>query len=232
MAPNSSKKHPLAPGSSAIMAGKLHALLADLNMATGLESPITPAAPVPSTSGDTAVILSAIESSRSSLLSRIDKLTEECNFISADLDKIRGRHAESETRISATEDLTTCHDRRIEGLEHMVKTLVAKSDDAENLLRSNNVRVLGLPEGSEGEWPAEFAEAFFKDILNLAPVPPTYVVEPAQCVPTGRRTPGSPPRPFLMRFLNYRDRDPILSEARKHPILKYENTDIHLYPDF
>lgn len=177
-----------------------------------------------------AVILMTIENSRSSLLTRINKLTEEGSCIRADLDKIRGRLTESEMRISATKDLTTSHDRRIEALKSTVKTLVAKSDDAKNCLRRNNVKVLGLPEGSEGERPAEFAEAFFKDILELALVPPTYVVERAHHIPPGCCTPRAPPRPFLVRFLNYRDR--ILSEARKHPNFKYENADIHFYPDF
>lgn len=230
-APNSSKKHPpvQAERPDAILADRLQALLAELNMEANRGGP---SATESTTSGDTAVILLAIENSRSSLLTRIDKLTEECNCIRADLDKIRGRLTESESRISATEDLTTSHDHRLEVLENTVKSLVAKSDDAENRLRRNNVRVLGLPEGSEGERPAEFAEAFFKDILELTPVSPTYVVERAHRVPTGRRPPGAPPRPFLVRFLNYRDRDRILSEARKHPHLKYENADVHFYPDF
>lgn len=93
-------------------------------------------------------------------------------------------------------------------------------------------RVLGLPEGAEGDHPAEFAENFFKDLLDLPSVSSTYVVERAHQVPMVRRTVGAPPRPFLVKFLNFQDRDCILSEARKHPTLKYENTAVHFYPDF
>lgn len=57
--------------------------------------------------------------------------------------------------------------------------LVVKSDDAENRLRRNNVWVLGLSEGAEGDHPTEFAEAFFKELLGLTEVSPTYVVEHA-----------------------------------------------------
>lgn len=34
-------------------------------------------------------------------------------------------------------------------------------------------------------------------------------------MPMGRRIPGGPPRSFLVWFLNFRDRDRVLSEARK-----------------
>lgn len=48
----------------------------------------------------------------------------------------------------------------------------------------------------------------------------------------GNRPPGAYPRPFLVRFLNYRDRDMILSESRKHPELRHENARVMLFPDF
>lgn len=57
-------------------------------------------------------------------------------------------------------------------------------------------------------------------------------MECAHRVPSGRRPDGAWPRAFLDRLLNFRDRDLILSEARKHPEIKYENAVIHLYPDF
>lgn len=89
-----------------------------------------------------------------------------------------------------------------------------------------------MPEGAEDDHPPEFAENFLKDLLGLPSVSATYVVERAHRVPTGRQIAGAPPRAYLVKFLNFRDRDCILSEARKHPTLKYENTAVHFYPDF
>lgn len=219
-----------SPQTDPILVGRLRALLADLEMDPGPAPMAEGSAPPPQDS--TATILDAIERSRTSLLVRIDHLAEECNLIRNDLDKIRGRMTETESRVSATEDLTATHATSIAELQRTVQSLVAKSDDAENRLRRNNVRVLGLPEGEEGDHPAVFAEEFFKNLLGFTDVPPTYVVERAHRVPTGRVIPGSPPRPFLVRFLNYRDRDRILSEARKHPTLKHCNSSILLFPDF
>lgn len=90
----------------------------------------------------------------------------------------------------------------------------------------------GLAEGSEGDHLVEFAETFFKTLLNLTEISPRYAVERAHRVPTGRYTAEAPPRPFLVRFLNYRDLDCILSEACKCPNLPYEHTMVHFYPDF
>lgn len=145
------------------------------------------------------------------------------------MDKIRGRLSETESLIATTEDLTACHDDALLTLQRTNQSLVAKSDNEENWLRRNNVRVLGLV---EGDHLADFAEAFFMSLLDLTEVPPTYAVERAHRVPTGRSTPGAPPRPFLVRFLNYRDRDRIICEASKHPTLPFEHTLVHLYPDF
>lgn len=109
---------------------------------------------------------------------------------------------------------------------------MARSEDAENCLRCNNVWVVGLPECAEGQNPVVFAETFFKQLLGLQQLSPVYVVERAHRVPTGRRPAGAWPRAFLFRLLNFRDRDLILAEARKHPELKHDNAVIHLYPDF
>lgn len=104
---------------------------------------------------------------------------------------------------------------------------MAKSDDVENCFRQNNDRVLGFPESA-----GVTAESFFKDILGLQSVPPTYVVERAHRVPMGRQIPGAPPCPFLVKFLNFQYRGHILSKSRKQSALKYENPAVHFYPDF
>lgn len=83
----------------AILTQRLQALL------TTMEEGTLAPAPAPSMSqppaADTAFILAAIESSRASLLVRID-LAEECNLIRNDLDKIGGHLSESKTRVSVS----------------------------------------------------------------------------------------------------------------------------------
>lgn len=76
-------------------------------------------------------------------------------------------------------------------LQNRLKCLVAESDDAENRMRRNNVWVLGLPEGSKRNRLTEFVEAFFKDILGLEDICPTYVAVRAHRVPMGRPISGA-----------------------------------------
>lgn len=180
----------------------------------------------------TGPILEAIAASKTELVSRIDCLASECNLIRHDLDKIRGRLTTAEDRISEVEDASHTQGSQLNELKDMVRALQRRADDAEDRQRRNNVRVVGLPEGVEGSTPSTFAEQFFKSLLSLGDLPPTYVAERAHRVPTGARPSGAPPRPFLVRFLNYKDRDMLLAEARKHQDLKYENARIMLFPDF
>lgn len=181
--------------SAAVSAGKKSSHAPTPSWINSAEMSVDPAAsqsqPAPARASDTATILSEIEQSRASLMVRIHYLNAECNLIRADLDKFRGRLSETGSRISTNEDITTQHADSLSSLQNTVQMLVAKSDDAENRMRRNNVRVLGLPEWAEGDHPAEFAEAF-KTLLNLTEVYQTYVVERAHRVPTGRYMAGAP----------------------------------------
>lgn len=132
---------------------------------------------------DTSLILSAIEKSKASLLVHIGHLAKKGNLIRNDLDKIRGHLTELETRVLAMEDHTGQHVDMIAELQHTVKLLVRKADDAENRMCCNNVRVLNIPDWAEEDHPADFAEAFFKDLLNLPEVPAMYIAECANQVP-------------------------------------------------
>lgn len=166
-------------------------------------------------------------------MGRIDSLAIECGLIRQDLDKFRGRVSAAGSCISEIEvDAGTSNMRHEHELQHTVKLLIAHSEDMENLLRRNNGRVVGLPEGSEGSSPTGFAEMFFKDILKLNQVSLAYIVEQAHRVLMGPRPQRAPPGPFSVRFLNYWDRDFILAEARKQPQLRYKNITLHFFPDF
>lgn len=135
----------------------------------------------------------ATEASKTSLVTRIDTLALECGLMSQDLDKIPGRLGSAETCISDVEDTSSTHNRTLTDLQRQVNLLKARSDDAEKRLHRNNERVVGLPEGMEGDNPATFAESW-----SLERVSPAYQVERAHRVPTGARIPGAIPRSFLV----------------------------------
>lgn len=104
--------------------------------------------------------------------------------------------------MAAIEDTTAQHDQLLQSLQQTIHALTAKWDDAENQQCRNNFQVLGLPEGSEVEHAAEFAESFFKYLLDLYDLSPTYMIEWTHRVPTGHRVPGTP-QTFLSPVLQF-----------------------------
>lgn len=186
----------------------------------------------PKTDQSTAAILMAIAESKSSMEGKIEKVALKCGLIRQDMDRFRGCLTDAKHRILAVEDTPASTVQTLADMPQKVKVLMAPSEDAENRLRHNNVRVVGLPEDAEGSNPAVFAEAFFKQLLGLQQLFPMYTVERAHSVPTGPRPAGLMPRAFLVHLLNFRDINQILGEAHKHPELRHENAVIHLCPDF
>lgn len=62
---------------------------------------------------------------------------------------------------------------------------------------------------------------------------PMFAVERAHRVPSRPPHPGEPPRPFLFKFLNFKDRDSALYQARtRGDAMKVDNVCISFYPDF
>lgn len=131
----------------------------------------------------TAIILAAIADSMSSVEGKIDTLSIECGLIRQNMDKFRGRLHEAEQRISEVEYTSASTMQSVAELQQQVKLLMSRSEEAENRLRRNNVRVVGLPEGTEGSNAVVFAETFFKLLLCLQHLSPVYVVERAHRVP-------------------------------------------------
>lgn len=61
-----------------------------------------------------------------------------------DMDKLRSRVAETEQRVSNTEDTVAEHSAALHSLQTKVKALEYRAEDAENRNRCNNLRIVGL----------------------------------------------------------------------------------------
>ena len=59
-----------------------------------------------------------------------------------------------------------------------------------------------------------------------------FMVERAHRILFRLPKPEAPPRPFLIRLLNYRDRDQILSTAGIRADIQYDNTKLLFFPDY
>lgn len=87
---------------------------------------------------------------------------------------------------------------------------VAKLEEMENRLRRNNLRVIGLPERSQGSKPIVFLEELFKEIFDPTSFSPLFVIERAHRVPSKAPQPGSYPRVLLLKLLNFNDKVTLL----------------------
>lgn len=180
----------------------------------------------------TTQLLEAIKVSTTSLTGKIEEVKIDVGLLRQDLQTLRGRVREVEDRVSHVEDVTTPILAKVVELEKAANSWVQRADDLENRLRRNNLRILGLPERSEGQHPCEFIERWLKELLPEAQFSPLFAVERAHRVPARPLPPGAPPRPFLARMLSSKDRDAALQAARKIPELKHNGASISIFPDF
>ncbi|KAM9320225.1 LOW QUALITY PROTEIN: X-linked retinitis pigmentosa GTPase regulator [Gastrophryne carolinensis] len=189
--------------------------------------------PVSPVSGpDNAAIMAAITNCQSVLTAKFDNLQEQLNYFKHDLDKMRDRAQESERRIGETEDGLSTVTVAVESLKRQVKILTDRAEDAENRCRRNNIRIIGIPERAEGDAPESFVENLIKNVLAPEGLSPFFVVERAHRIPFRPPPPGAPPRPFILKLLNFRDRDTILMAARKRRDILFDGAKLSFFPDF
>lgn len=181
---------------------------------------------------DTDRIMMAIASCQSALTSKIDDLQTDINRLRYDIDTVKDRTSEIERRVGAVEDTTNTIENSVHVLKQQIKVLEARAEDAENRNRRNNIRILGLPERAEGPNPELFAEQLIRTLLSPITLSSCFIIERAHRIPTRALPPGAPVRPFIIKVLNYRDRDTILAAARKKGTVTYENARLSFYPDF
>lgn len=195
----------------------------------------TPADSPPSdnaTNPDTAKVLAAIAESRTYLTNRIDEVKVDISLIRHDMQKLRDRVTDTETRISVAEDTLSPLPQDVRDLQRKYSLLMAKMDDQENRQRRSNLRFVGLPEGAEGRSPESFLESWLAEVLGRDKLSATFVVERAHRVPMTPGPLGSPPRTFIAKLLNYRDRDTILRLTREIGHISIQNSKVSVYPDF
>uniref|UniRef100_A0A673AR91 L1 transposable element RRM domain-containing protein n=1 Tax=Sphaeramia orbicularis TaxID=375764 RepID=A0A673AR91_9TELE len=77
------------------------------------------------------------------------------------------RITETENRISDGEDHITTLENKLNDLEQRVKILTDRAEDSENRSRRDNIRIIGLKEGAEGNQAVKFFGNWLPDTLGL-----------------------------------------------------------------
>ncbi|XP_075712997.1 uncharacterized protein LOC142749187 [Rhinoderma darwinii] len=166
------------------------------------------------------------------LTGQVGSLKEDILLLRNDLQKVAERTTVIEGRVSEVEDVLPELRRDVQSQSLAVVALQAKADDLENRLRRNNVRLVGVPEKTEGNNSDELLEKWLLEQFGREELSPLYAVERAHRVPTRPGPPGRPPRPVLVKLLHYKDRDKILRKARERQDISINGAKISFYPDF
>lgn len=173
-----------------------------------------------------------LNQTRASLEGKIDKVAIDLTHLRADHRKLADRTTAVESAVADIAPTVTATDKHVQNLLNRVEFLEGRVEDAEGRARRNNVRIVGLPEGKKGRHPTEYAESWLQTLLPEGTLSPHFVIERAHRVPARPPPVGSNPRPFLIRLLNYGDRDAILQETRKMLDVQIDNSKIMFFPDY
>lgn len=198
------------------------------------EAPETPEAPdTPETlktlNPTNSDILKEILSMKGDMAKQSTDMLKAINDIKGDLQLHSQRINMTEERISQTEDDVTSLQGKVKILMKTVETLCDKITEQEDRSRRSNLRLVGLPEKSEGSDMCNFLEKWLRhtlgEVFTVCPI-----IERAHRI--GPFDPKSTsPRVVIMKFLNYRDRETTLRAARKMTEVRYENQRIAFFPD-
>ncbi|RVE70636.1 hypothetical protein OJAV_G00066540 [Oryzias javanicus] len=175
-------------------------------------------------------ILSIVTSMKADFSTRLNKLLTAVEDIKKELSDCAERVTVAEVRISNTEDDISALRAKVSAMEAKGKALEEKVLDLESRSRRNNLRLVNLPEGAEGQDPCLFLEKWLPEALGTEKLQTPLIIERAHRI--GPRNDGNaPPRTLIMRFLNYKDKLAVVSAARVQKEVRYKEQRVRLYPD-
>ena len=177
-----------------------------------------------------ANILAAIRLLRADFTTQLREVVSSNQEIKEAIGAFSERLSTAETRISKAEDEISGLTGKEKSLQKKVQELTLKLDDLENRHRRSNLRLIGLPEKTEGGDAVAFLQTWLPEVLGPDAFPTPVVIERAHRLP-GRQDPSGRPRTLIMKFLNYQDKVRVMRAARKKGKVMYREHHIMFFPD-
>lgn len=175
-------------------------------------------------------ILAAISSMKTEFSSRFDGIMAAIEDMRKEISDCTERVSQAELRISSAEDDVVSLQAKVHTLESKNKTLEDKLLDLETRSRLNNLRLVNLPEGAEGQDLCSFLEKWIPEILDAATPQSSVVIERAHRIGPMRDT-KAPPRTLIMKFLNYKDKQAVFAATRAKKDIRYKDQQVRFYLD-
>jgi len=142
-----------------------------------------------------------------------------------------------ETALSAhSDDITTLGrdvavlKSKLESTTQMNEKLQLAIEDLVSRSKRQNLRVIGIPEGMEGEDPRRFMAALFMEVARDAQLGPSLELDRAHRGLGPKPQQGS--RHFIVRFHKYTQKERVLLWAKKNRDVVYKGHSIRIFEDF
>lgn len=176
--------------------------------------------------------LDVIDGSLSEIKTSVASVEGSLSALSYRVTDLEKRVEEAEERISATEDSLNARDTGIAAMSKTVEQMQLKIDDLENRGRRKNLKIINLPEKTEGSTPlADFLQTTLPTLVGLPSDYPTLEIERAHRALAPAPAPDKPPRSVLVRFLRFSQRDAVLRAAMKKRDIYHDGSQLRIYPD-
>lgn len=161
----------------------------------------------------TSMILQELRDFRRDKKTQLDDIKEEIMKTNTRLDEAEERTVRAEDRLQNAEDI----------MLEMIKLqaqMEAKITDQESRSRRDNIRIYGIPEEAENEFPTmiEFVEKLLGDNLDITDAASLQIERAHRSL--GPKPPSNAsPRSILVKFASFRVKDTILSNIWQKGLL-------------
>lgn len=177
-----------------------------------------------------ANILAAIHLMRADFSTQLREVVSSNQEIKEAIGVFFERLTAAESRISKAEDNISELTGKEKSLQKKVEDLTLKLDDLENRHRRSNLRLICLPERTQGEDAVAFLQTWLPEIFGPDTLPRPVLIERAHRLP-GRQDPNGTPRTLIMRFLNYQDKVRVMRAARQKGKVMYREHQVVFFTD-
>lgn len=186
----------------------------------------------------TMSLISELSKQRTSLTEDMASLIQDSiKPLQASLDTLHETVGSFQHRLTSTEVLAGENFERLAATEATIKSLKTQNsslldqiDDLENRSRRANLRIINIPEGAEdGKDPIGFISGLLKETMeSVFDKPPE--LEQAHRALRPKPGAGQSPRPFIVCFHRFQEKEKALHWARQHDT-KFNRVSLRLYPD-
>lgn len=186
--------------------------------------------------GNDANIMEEEEPSLSSVVRLIESFRSESrssmDTLQSTVDSFASRLTDVESSLQDMDNRITELEAKCDALSKSNVMLMSKTADLESRSRRQNLRILGVPEDTEGPQVTSFMSDFFAELLGIENSETTPLLDIAHRSLAAKPRSGAPPRPVIVKVHHFQVKQRILRLARERAPLIFRGHQVRIFPDF